>query len=40
MKSGELVVVEIPAITEVAEEKETGFDKFCSWLNGIFGGKD
>ena len=40
LKSGEIVAVEVPEITEVTEEKEKGFDKFCSWLNKIFGGKE
>ena len=38
LKSGELVAVEIPAQTVVAAEEEKGFDKLCSWLNGVFGG--
>ena len=38
LKSGELVAVEIPEITEVTQEEEKGFDKFCSWLKGVFGG--
>ena len=38
LKTGELVEVEVPEKTTVQPEKEKGFDKFCSWLNGIFGG--
>ena len=38
LKTGELVAVEVPASAEVTQEEEKGFDKFCSWLNGIFGG--
>lgn len=38
LKSGELVAIEIPAQTVVAAEEEKGFDKLCSWLNGVFGG--
>ena len=38
LKSGELVAVEIPEITEVTKEEEKGFDKFCNWWNGLFGG--
>jgi len=38
LKSGELVAVEVPAQTVVTPEKEKGFDKLCSWLNGVFGG--
>lgn len=38
LKSGELVAIEIPKQTVVPEEEEKGFDKLCSWLNGVFGG--
>ena len=38
LKSGELVAIEVPAQTVVAAEEEKGFDKLCSWLNGVFGG--
>ena len=38
LKNGELVAVEVPAAATVAKEEEKGFDKFCSWLNGVFGG--
>jgi len=38
LKSGELVALNIQKSAQVTEEKEKGFDKFCSWLNGIFGG--
>ena len=38
LKSGELVAVEIPEQTIVPSEEEKGFDKLCSWLNGVFGG--
>ena len=38
LKSGELVAVEVPAAATQAKEEEKGFDKFCSWLNGVFGG--
>lgn len=37
-KNGDLVLVEIPESIQRTEEKEKGFDKFCSWLNGAFGG--
>ena len=38
LKSGELVAIEIPAQTVTTPEEEKGFDKLCSWLNGVFGG--
>ena len=38
LKSGELVAIEIPAQSFVTAEEEKGFDKLCSWLNGVFGG--
>ena len=38
LKSGELVAVEVPEITEVTVEEENWFDKVCTWFNGIFGG--
>ena len=39
LATGELVAVEIPKSTQAAKEEEKGFDKFCSWLNGVFGGE-
>jgi len=38
LKSGEKVAIEIPEQQQHTEEEEKGFDKFCSWLNGVFGG--
>ena len=38
LKNGELVAVEVPAAAIETKEEEKGFDKFCSWLNGVFGG--
>ena len=38
LANGELVEIEKPDRTVKAEEKEKGFDKFCTWLNGVFGG--
>ena len=38
LKSGEIVEIEIPERAQVTQEEEKGFDKFCSWLNGVFGG--
>ena len=38
LKTGELVEIEVPKKTTIRTEKEKGFDKLCSWLNGVFGG--
>lgn len=38
LSNGELVPIEIPCQTVAPKEKENGFDKFCNWLNGVFGG--
>ena len=38
LKNGEIVAIEIPEIVQKTEEKEKGFDKFCTWLNEQFGG--
>ena len=38
LKSGELVAIEVPKQTVATQEEEKGFDKLCSWLNGVFGG--
>ena len=38
LKTGELIAVEVPEIAETTKEEENWFDKFCNWLNGIFGG--
>ena len=38
LKNGELVAVKVPEQVKTAKEEEKGFDKFCSWLNGVFGG--
>ncbi|HCJ01546.1 MAG TPA: hypothetical protein DIC18_01610 [Clostridiales bacterium] len=38
LSSGEVVAVEIPSQAKGAKEKQNGFDKFCNWLNGVFGG--
>ena len=38
LASGELVELEMPARQVKTEEEENGFDKFCTWMNGVFGG--
>lgn len=38
LKSGEVVAVEAPQRAQEAKEEEGGFDKFCNWLNNVFGG--
>ena len=38
MVNGELLEIAVPEQQKVAKEEEKGFDKFCSWLNGVFGG--
>lgn len=38
MINGELTEIKVPKQMKAAEEEEKGFDKFCSWLNGVFGG--
>ena len=38
LSSGELTRIEVPEQTQAAKEEEKGFDKFCDWLNGVFGG--
>ena len=38
LKNGEKISVEVPKRTVETKEEEKGFDKFCSWLNGVFGG--
>ena len=38
LKSGELVEVEAPQRASNTKEEEKGFDKFCTWLNDVFGG--
>ena len=38
LKSGEVIAIELPERKEVTKEEEKGFDKVCSWLNGVFGG--
>ena len=30
--------IDVPEQPEVQQEEEKGFDKLCSWLNGVFGG--
>ena len=38
LKNGEIAAIEIPETIQKTEEKEKGFDKFCTWLNDRFGG--
>ena len=38
LKDGELVAIELPTRSEKTKEEEKGFDKFCTWLNEVFGG--
>ena len=38
LSNGEIVEVQIPTQVKKTQEEEKGFDKFCSWLNGVFGG--
>ena len=38
LKNGEIVKIDVPEQPEVQQEEEKGFDKLCSWLNGVFGG--
>lgn len=38
LKSGEIIAIQVPEQVQATEEEEKGFDKFCSWLNGVFGG--
>ena len=36
--NGQFIEIEVPEEPKAAKEEEKGFDKFCSWLNGVFGG--
>ena len=38
LANGEVFEVVMPEHTAQAEEEENSFDKFCTWLNGVFGG--
>ena len=38
LKSGEAVAVTVPEQVKPTKEKEKWFDRFCNWLNGVFGG--
>ena len=38
LANGEMFEVVMPENVAQAEEEENGFDKFCTWLNGVFGG--
>lgn len=38
LANGEIVEIEIPERIAKTNDKEKGFDKFCTWMNEVFGG--